>query len=238
MQPLSAPKIIEIWERAAGQHPLDRAIAMVDAAVPELGVAGAAALRIGARDAHLLAIRELTFGSKGVATANCPNCSQQLEFDLDMGDLRVLEENTSETFEFESGGFRFTFRLPDSRDLAEVANSGAAEHGRERLLERCVIQPSTKLHDAPERIAHELVERMAEVDPQADIVLRLTCARCNSGFDAPFDIAAFLWAEVENEAKRLLLQVHELALAYGWRESDILAMSPRRRQTYLDMVNA
>ncbi len=238
MRPLSAPKIIEIWERAAGQHPLDRAIAMVDAAVPELGVAGAAALCIGARDANLLAIRELTFGSKGVATANCPNCSERLEFDLDMNDLRVPEGSAAETFEFDSGEFRFTFRLPDSRDLAEVANSGAAGQGREMLLERCVIQGSTQLGDAPERTVRELVERMAEVDPQADIVLQLTCTRCNSFFDAPFDIAGFLWAEVENEAKRLLLQVHELASAYGWRESDILAMGARRRQMYLDMVNA
>jgi hypothetical protein len=30
--------------------------------------------------------------------------------------------------------------------------------------------------------------------------------------------------------------VHALASAYHWSESDILAMSGRRRQTYLDLL--
>jgi hypothetical protein len=32
-------------------------------------------------------------------------------------------------------------------------------------------------------------------------------------------------------------QVHTLALAYGWREIDILAMSSWRRQAYLEMLS-
>jgi hypothetical protein len=31
-------------------------------------------------------------------------------------------------------------------------------------------------------------------------------------------------------------EVHLLASAYGWRESDILAMTPWRRQLYLELV--
>ncbi|HSB10234.1 MAG TPA: phage baseplate protein, partial [Blastocatellia bacterium] len=31
--------------------------------------------------------------------------------------------------------------------------------------------------------------------------------------------------------------VHTLASAYGWRESDILNLSPWRRQLYLTLVN-
>ena len=37
-------------------------------------------------------------------------------------------------------------------------------------------------------------------------------------------------------AVRLLGEVHELASAYGWREHDVLALSPWRRQAYLQMV--
>ena len=35
---------------------------------------------------------------------------------------------------------------------------------------------------------------------------------------------------------RLLRQVHTLAMAYGWREIDILSMSALRRQVYLEML--
>jgi len=51
-----------------------------------------------------------------------------------------------------------------------------------------------------------------------------------------FDIASFFWAEICVQAKRLLREVHTLARAYGWREMDILSMSPARRQFYLEMV--
>jgi hypothetical protein len=37
-------------------------------------------------------------------------------------------------------------------------------------------------------------------------------------------------------ARSLLAEVHSLARAYGWTESEILALSPQRRSTYLEMV--
>ena len=75
-------------------------------------------------------------------------------------------------------------------------------------------------------------------DPQADLEVNLTCPACGHRWAALVDVAAFLWTELKAQARRLLREVHTLALAYGWRESDILAMSSRRRQAYLDMVGA
>ena len=51
-----------------------------------------------------------------------------------------------------------------------------------------------------------------------------------------FDVAAFLWAAVERWALLTLRDVHQLALAYGWGEGDVLALSPLRRQLYLEMA--
>jgi hypothetical protein len=39
-------------------------------------------------------------------------------------------------------------------------------------------------------------------------------------------------------ARRLLIEVHSLASAYGWSETDILSMSEPRRALYLEMVQA
>jgi hypothetical protein len=50
------------------------------------------------------------------------------------------------------------------------------------------------------------------------------------------DVAAFVWAEIESEARRLLLEVDVLARRYGWSERDILDMSPIRRYQYLELT--
>jgi hypothetical protein len=49
-------------------------------------------------------------------------------------------------------------------------------------------------------------------------------------------VVAYFWSEINAWAYRLLGEVHSLASAYGWREEDILAMSPWRRHVYLEMV--
>ena len=43
---------------------------------------------------------------------------------------------------------------------------------------------------------------------------------------------------MEGRAKRLLMDVHLLARAYGWSEAEVLALSPARRRFYLEMVEA
>jgi hypothetical protein len=79
---------------------------------------------------------------------------------------------------------------------------------------------------------------MAEADPLADIQIAISCPACAQGWRAAFDILTFLWSEIEAWAWRMLSDVHTLASAYGWCERDILALSPTRRQFYLEMVGA
>jgi hypothetical protein len=79
---------------------------------------------------------------------------------------------------------------------------------------------------------------MAEADPQAEVRIALSCPGCSNQWSSVFDIVAFLWGEIEDWAQRLLLEVHALASAYGWSERDIVAMGPRRRRFYLEMVHS
>ena len=51
-----------------------------------------------------------------------------------------------------------------------------------------------------------------------------------------FDILSFFWGEIQICARRLLREVHALASAYGWTESEILSLSTTRRHAYLEMV--
>jgi hypothetical protein len=64
------------------------------------------------------------------------------------------------------------------------------------------------------------------------------CPSCGHVWQALLDIVDFLWKEVAAGAARLLDEVHTLARAYHWPEADILAMSSRRRQAYLELAMA
>ncbi len=81
---------------------------------------------------------------------------------------------------------------------------------------------------------------MAQADPLAETRLALECPSCAHAWEESFDIAGFLWEEIEARARRIVFDVHALASAYGWTEAQILALSAvsRRRALYLEMARA
>jgi hypothetical protein len=81
-----------------------------------------------------------------------------------------------------------------------------------------------------------VVDQMGKADPHGDLQIDISCPLCHQENQLSFDIASFLWIEVEALARRLLEEVHILASAYCWSEGEILAMSSMRRQIYLNLV--
>ncbi len=240
MRPLSAYDLLEVWEVGEGQHPLDRALTLLAAAYPELTWEELAALSVGQRDARLLTLRERTSGPMLNGFVECPRCAERLEFDVAVADLRVAA--VEEARELAVDGLALRFRLPNSRDLAAVLGCRDPAAARNLLVRRCVLQASRDgipvAHgELPAEAITGLARRMAECDPQAEVLLDLRCPACDHAWQALFDIVAFFWAELAAQAKRLLREVHTLARTYGWREADILSMSARRRQLYLEMAS-
>jgi hypothetical protein len=82
----------------------------------------------------------------------------------------------------------------------------------------------------------QVAERMSEREPEAEVMLNFACPSCGYESQSMLDIASFIWTEIAAQAQRLLREIHLLASAYGWREADLLAMSARRRQAYLEMI--
>lgn len=247
IRPLSADQIIRIWELAQYQHPLDRALLCLACGCPDRSMTELAALPIGQRDAALLTLRELTFGSQLESQAACPHCREQLEFSLNVSDIRVIEPDAREIgplppeHHLQTAGLDLTFRLPNSLDLAAIATVPLSE-ARFQLAQRCLIaaersgQPVAD-HPIPEGAIAALSQHLATADPQAEIQLDLHCPACHHDWQVIFDIVAFLWSEIQGQAQRLLQEVHLLARAYGWREADILSLSAARRHYYLELVS-
>jgi len=244
MRPLSAHEVIEIWEAEDNQHSVDRALSLLAAARPDQTRDQLAALSVGQRDASLLTLRERTFGPRLKGFIECPRCSERLEFEVAVADLRVAAPEVQETErELVAGNLTLHFRLPDSRDLIAALACPDADAAHMTLVQRCVLRAnrdgsSVDYSELPADVVTELAVKMAECDPQAEVLLDLRCLECGHDWRPLFDIAVFFWEELAVRARRLLDEVHSLALTYGWTEVDILSMSARRRQHYLELTGA
>jgi hypothetical protein len=242
MRYLSARDLVVVWESGEDLHPVDRALVLLTAACPEQTWDELAAFSVGQRDTRLLALRERTFGPSMQGFSECPRCSERLEFEMAVADIRTAGEAAGEEArELVADGLKLWFRLPDSRDLGAVVGSRDPVSARNLLARRCVLrasrggQPVDDFELSPGVISR-LARRMAECDPQAEVLLDLRCPTCEHGWQESFDIVTFFWAELTAWVRRLLREVHTLALAYGWREADVLNMSARRRRFYLEMA--
>ncbi|NEQ22341.1 MAG: phage baseplate protein [Microcoleus sp. SIO2G3] len=244
MRCLSADQILQVWE-LGHQHPIDRALSLLAFALPDRSREDLSRLSIGQRDALLLMLRAQTFGEGMESFATCPNCGESLEFTLKVTDLRLVEPSLTPppVYELAIADYRLRVTLPNSQDLAAVVGCADLATAQAKLTQRCIrevqregvaIEPD----NLPDAILQQLSAQLAESDPQAELWLDLTCPACQHDWRVLFDIVAFFWMELGVQAKRLLREVHTLARSYGWREADILAMSARRRQFYLDLVDA
>lgn len=249
MRALSAPELLSVWEQGLAQPPVQRALTLLASACPETSPKQLAELSVGQRDTLLLTLREWMFGSQLQSMVSCPKCSDRLELSFKVSDVRVAAPaESAETLLLNVDNYEVRFRLPNSLDLVACANQIASTTGfedpssaQQTLLERCLLavchhgqeQPVTQL---PADVINAVEASMAEADPQADVQINLCCVACSHQWHSTFDIVSFFWSEINTWALRILREVHILASTYGWREADILAMSPYRRQLYLEML--
>jgi hypothetical protein len=241
MRSISAARLPLTWERAVREHPLRRALILLQLGEPDRSVDELALLSVGERDRRLIEVRESLIGGRFDAAANCPNCAENLEMSFTADELRALPGRGSETISVECEGYSVVVRPPNTADLLHVIQ-GPPENASLRLLERCVLvaqrgdAPVADGEPLPLAVVEAAQSRLMEADPIGDLQLALRCPGCSHSWMAFFDIAAYFWVEVADRVKRLLSDTHTLAKAYGWSESDILDMSEVRRQCYLDMV--
>lgn len=243
MERISASRLLEVWEQGLSATPVERALLLLNAARTEESSDALSKLSIGKRDARLLQLRAETFGSSLQAMCDCPHCSEVIEMSLNVIDILVdVPEEEDGLLSLSTGNYNVHFRLPDSTDLAAAVAVGDRTIAARRLLHRCIIEArqDDKIvppDGLPSDVLDALAQRIAEIDAQSNIELEMTCPACSSTWVSPFDIVAFFWMEVSAWAKRMLRDVHTLACAYGWNEEEILALSPARRQFYLEMVS-
>ncbi len=232
----SETDLLGLWEEGLVRHPIDRALLLCAWARPDLAADRFAGLPLGSVNAELLRLRAALFGRQVELQLDCGHCGESLEIPLDLAQLTADTDGAADrNTEIEVEGFRF--RLPASRDLAAVTDEPDIRSAARNLLERCcVARPAGEAATAewPER-ADAVLEA---ADPLADPRLDVACPACGRHLDAVLDPGALLWDDIQASARTLLGQVHVLARAYGWTEREVLALSPRRRAAYLELIGA
>jgi hypothetical protein len=233
MQTFSSSEILELWERGARLHPLDRNLLALGAALPSASE-DCADWPLGRRNRALFELHATCFGARLQGWSACPSCGEKVEFNLDGSLLMTASQQDSPCTSVMIRGEHF--RVPTSRDLAAVLGSDR-NTATIRLLKRCHLGDSSG-GGWDEDAVREAGETLAAADPLAETQLALDCPSCGHQWNDVFDIGSFVWAEIEARARRLLWEVHTLASEYGWSEAETLSLSAARRARYLRMVQA
>ena len=216
MRPLSAVQVLALWDAGQTRHPIDRSLLALALAMPEEAPDELADRPVGWREINMLALRNATFGSALDGYAPCPSCGNLMEFGLDGVTLLQSLPAPDTAVEW----------LPDRCRVDDIQSGMTSTVDRKK---------SPKSKCSPARIG-EIESRMEALDPAADIRLGMRCSDCGHAWDAVLDVGNCFWDELGIRARQLLESVHRLASAYGWREAEILALSPARRAAYLNMI--
>ncbi len=234
VSPLGEAQLLELWERGRDCHRVDRGLLLLGAALPDAPYGELADLPVGARDAALLALRRTLCGPHLEAFVACPRCNERLEITVDSSVLELAGPTTSSC---QAGGHRF--RLPTSRDLAVAVGERDPDRAARRLATICHVPTDDEgALEWSDALFADVEAGMALADPQADVQFAMGCDACGHNWSASFDIVQFLWEEIEARAVRLVQDVSLLARAFGWTETDVLALRPARRRTYITMATA
>lgn len=228
-------------------HLLARCLARLDGAeqvTPET----IGKLTVGDREALLLHLRRLTFGDRLQAVLNCPHpdCGELMDLDLHVSDLLQSSRQDAQpeydhAVEHNGETLHVRFRLPTVLDQELASKKALSElaSATDLLLQRCVKSVSDENGDSANwstDMLDGLPARMAELDPQAEMILDLVCPACGLSFSTIFDAGAYLFQETGDGLNRLYHEVHLLSLHYHWSESEIMGMNTRKRRRYLNLL--
>lgn len=232
-------QLLDAWERALADHAGERALRVLEVMCDDGGE------RLdhcspGQLNRLVLAARSVLFGDTCDTVAECPGCCAHLEASIPLAELANDESTGPAARELTLGQLRVIYRLPTWRELCTLTDQSVDSAAGE-LLESCVTSIESGagalvLSDVDTSTRQAIDEAICAADVDALIEVQLSCPECGQTACLPMDPGSFLWDELNRWALTTLSEVAELAVAFGWSQADILAMTPWRRQAYLSLA--
>lgn len=243
MKYISDQSLLSVWEFGLNHSVLETNLVLLSYAYPSYDFDQIASFSIGERDARLLFIRKKLFGQILQNTSNCTACGQKIEWETSVDELElqsINEEARLSPIDLNYKKRQISFRLPNSKDILELKDQDNMAIQEQQLIRNCIVAStltSKQIENIPKDLKNKIVQKMEEIDPQANIVMNLSCPECENTWNANFDIVQYLWTELNDWAVQLMQDVYVLASNFGWAEQDILEMNRFRRGLYLAMTS-
>ena len=204
------------------------------------GDADALDLPVSALAVLLARLWTSSFGGRAECVVRCGACGEDLEVALPVDRLAAVAEPPG-TEQVRAGTEPLVVRCPTTRDLVAVAAAVEADPATRpagALVARCLRTADGRPVDvadlAPDVLA--AVESAAErVAGGAAATVTAGCPACEAPVRVDLDPGDLLWQRLRALVPTLLADVADLASAFGWSESDVLALPPGRRSAYLSL---
>ncbi len=242
LEPPTARDLLAAWELGLSCSGAQRSVVLLEALLPQRSVDELLAMSLRARDDELLEAHRLLFGPRFACVVTCPSCGVDLELELPVDGLLAAAARDGTEVELEVDGWAVRGRPITIRDVLDAAAAPDAEAARALLLSRCVVSATSPTASSaapvelPPDVQAALAAELERRNPTGALDIEQVCPDCGHVWTTPFDAVSYLWAEIDAWAQRTLREIDALARAYGWAESEILALSTRRRASYLEMA--
>lgn len=191
-------------------------------------------ITIADRDRLLAEIYKYTFGNRIESSLNCSNCGEKYDVDFLLDDLVKYSAGENENIKTDDEGFfcsddGLRFRLPDGEDEMAVLYVGA-ENAEDVIFSRCVAKQGVKEKKS-------IAALMEEIAPVMTTDISINCPECAALQQVQFDMQQYLLAKIKNGQKKLTVEVHNIASAYGWSHKEIMDLPRSMRHTYSGFIN-
>lgn len=237
MLPLTGERLLAACEQAQSEPAMLRAITLLGAALPEHSRDELLQRPLIERDRLLLQLHGISFGSALEGYAACAQCGAAMELSLTVAELlqQLDASRAPASLPWPDGDECRSMRAVTSADLLAAAYAPDEAAAEQQLLLRCLGMDSAA-PAWPADTMQRLRSHFEQLHAGGELHCVMHCPDCGHASSYELDLAHFLWREALHAARRLLGDIHALALNYGWREQDIAAMSPVRRDAYLELL--
>lgn len=227
--------ILALWDAAQGP-PHRRAARLLVA----MGEGDPACLTLGEAARRLLSLHADLLGESRACLSTCPACGALNEGTIAPRELALVPADATPVVAA-AEGWRAAARPLTLADFEAAATSVDVAAAAALLCERALVaidrpEGVPAGQPLPESLVEAIGAALDRADPLTEPSIAFVCAACGEGWDVALDPALLLAEELRASARRAASEVALLARAFGWSESQILALSPARRRLYLELA--
>lgn len=202
---LDEHQLLDVWDRVAVMARPGKEVALLSAAMGE-PAEQCARLPVGERDRLLMSLHARSFGDRYDCETRCQACATRMAFGFTENDLGLAPIAVdAESLQLTEGRVVVKLRLPSSADIAACVS---AENPGAQLFARCVKVQSSPAHkvgqirtdNLPASLKQSAIERLAALDPYADLMFELECPSCGHDAKVMFDPVVALLVHAGQDA--------------------------------------